>query len=127
MGKDKGSILLHSSNKYCDFTGQYQLYYTLYDNGWYLDVATPIVSELTPKIAAEDFSQSIPDKAVEEMGYSNYWLEDRNDGSRNISFRYGAYEPDGTEMSVYITYEFSPDRGWYQFTSSALSANAYGW
>ena len=118
---------ISASNEHCDFTGNYETHYTLYDSGWFLDLVNPIETEIIPKIAAADFPQATADSAVEEMGYSNYWLENRNDNTDSIRFKYGAYDEDGTEMIISMDYEFEPDRGWYQYTSAAISANAFSW
>ena len=116
-----------ASNEHCTFTGHYQFHYTLYDSGWFLDLVDPLETEIIPKIPAEDFPQAIADSAVEEMGYTNYWLENRNENTDSITFKYGAYDTDGTEMVISMDYEFAPDSGWYQFTASSLSANVFGW
>ncbi len=98
-----------------------------FNSGWSLDGINILETGIIPKIPAEDFPQSEADRAVEEMGYSNYWLEDRREYTDRIDFEYGAYDANGTEMVVYMDYEFSPERGWYQFTSASLSANLSGW
>lgn len=114
-----------ASNEHCTYTVYCEMFYSLYNSGWFLDGINILETEIIPRVPAEEFPQSDADRAVEEMGYSNYWLEDRNEYTDRIDFKYGAYDADGTEMVVSMNYEFSPERGWYQFTSSSLSANLF--
>ena len=100
--------------------------YILYNDGWSFEMITPEDTEIIPKISPADFDQKIADRAVEEMGYSDYWLINRKEtGVPGVTFEYGGYDEDGDEMVITLQYEFSPVRGWYQFTSAALSASFY--
>ena len=116
-----------AGNEHCTCSAVCEMNYGLYNDGWKLDWVNTESSEIIPKITAEEFDQSIADNAVEAMGYTDYWLVSRNEYGDRINFKYGGYEEDGTEMIIGMEYDFSPSRGWYQFTSSAISANMAGW
>ena len=115
-----------ASNENCNYTASCELVYGLYNNGWILDSIDKTDSEIIPKISAEDFSQKIADDAVEEMGYTDCYLERRSERATAIDFTYRGYDEKNTEMVISMNYSFDPVRGWYQGSSAAFSANMFG-
>ena len=118
-------VSAHNDN--CTYTVYCEIYYGLYNDGWHFDWIYAEDVEILPKEPAEEFDQEIVDNVVKEMGYSDFWLEDRTERSNIIYFEYGAYDEDGVEMTISIEYDFSPLTGWTLFTSAAIEAGAYDW
>lgn len=125
-GTDDIWFNVSASNDHCEYTAYCEGFYSRYDNGWFMEGIKIIDSELTPKVSATDFPQSTADSEIEEMGYTNYKMKDRTDYDESISFTYNAYK-DGEEMIVSLNYEFTPQRGWYLFTSAGFPADSGWW